>query len=156
MVAQHFTITSPAFANADTIPAVHSRGGRNISPPIAWHDPPGAARSFVLVMDDPDASKGTFTHWVLFDIPAEVRELPSDDHETGVAGRNDFAKDGYGDPCPPQQHGPHRYYFQLFALDIESLNLPQGSARTQVETAMQGHIVAEAELMGRYARTGAK
>jgi len=149
-----FSITSPAFAQGEAIPVVHTCDGKDSSPLLSWNDPSPEARSFVLIVDDPDAPRGTFTHWVLFDIPTDAHELPSGEHKLGVAGRNDFGSSGYRGPCPPRG-GPHRYYFRLFVLDVESLKLPAGAARPQVEHAMQGHVLAQAELMGRYTRAAA-
>jgi len=109
--------------------------------------------SFALIVEDPDAPNGTFTHWVLFDIPGETRELPEGVSGIGVGGRNDFQHDHYGGPCPPPNHGAHRYYFRLSALDIESLGLKAGARRSEVEEKMQGHMLAETQLMGQFKRT---
>ena len=100
-------------------------------------------------MDDPDASRGTFLHWLLWNIPSKVTEIKEGESQ-GVKGKNDFGKLGYGGPCPPS--GIHRYVFRVYALDT-SLSLPEGSTRQQMEAAMKGHIVESAELIGRYART---
>ena len=119
-------------------------------------EPPAKTQSFALIMDDPDAPVGTWVHWVLFDLPSETRELAE-----GVAkqeqlaggtrqGRNDFGKIGYGGPCPPPGN-PHRYFFKLYALDAK-LNLKAGVTKAEVERAMNGHILAHAELIGRYGR----
>src|SRR5262249_33612418 len=104
--------------------------------------------------DDPDAPGGTFTHWVLYDIPGAQRELPeglSNVGALGTPGMNDFSGIGYGGPCPPRG-GPHRYIFTLAALDIPTLNLPPRAARRDVEAAMRGHVIGQARLMGQYAR----
>src|SRR5262249_15565693 len=101
---------------------------------------------------DPDAPRGTFTHWLRYDIPADARELPAGDKETGVSGENDFQANGYGGPCPPPSHGAHRYFFRLFALGVDSLGVRQGAKRSEIEQAMQGHIVGQTELMGKYIR----
>ena len=129
MVAAEFTLECPAFAEGTAIPSVNSCDGSNLSPFLAWHNPPGAARSFALMMDDPDAPRGTFTHWLLYDIPADARELSAGDKETGLAGQNDFQGEGYGGPCPPPTHGAHRYFFRLFALDVDSLGVRPGANR---------------------------
>jgi Raf kinase inhibitor-like YbhB/YbcL family protein len=156
MSEQDFTLTSPAFAPDGVIAAVFTCDGDNTSPELNWIHPPENTSSFVLVVDDPDAPSGTFTHWVLFDIPAETRTLPDEvSSDIGVKGRNDFQQVGYGGPCPPPSHGQHRYYFKLFALDIESLQLPAGASRDEVEAVMQKHVLGQAELMGRYERTTA-
>lgn len=149
-----FTLESPAFDEGDTIPIRYTCEGEDVSPALQWQDAPANARSFALIMDDPDAPRGTFTHWVLFDIPADQTGLPEavQAGDIGTSGVNDFRKTGYGGPCPPPGHGPHRYFFTLYALDIDTLNLPAGAARSKVEQAMQGHIIGQAQLMGRYER----
>lgn len=145
-----------AFKPGADIPAQFTCDGSNISPALGWITPPTGTQSFALVMEDPDAPGQTWIHWVLYDLPATERELPE-----GVApkptlpsgarqGRNDFGKTGYGGPCPPR--GPaHRYYFKLYALD-NRLGLPAGATRAQVDRSMRGHVLAEAEVMGRYRR----
>jgi Raf kinase inhibitor-like YbhB/YbcL family protein len=147
-----FTLTSTAFAEGQTIPARYTCDGADVSPLLRWDGAP-AAQSFALIADDPDAPGGTFTHWVLFDIPAAQRELPEGQATgaLGVAGRNDFGKAGYGGPCPPRG-APHRYIFTLSALDVATLNLPANASRSDVEAAMRGHILGQAQLMGRYGR----
>ena len=120
---------------------------------MAWHNPPVGARSFVLIMDDPDATRRTITHWLVYDIPDYVRELPCNDDEIGIPGRNDFQCTGYSGPCPLANHVEDRYFFHVFALDVESLKLAMGADRDQVEQAMLGHVAAETTLMGRYAPT---
>jgi Raf kinase inhibitor-like YbhB/YbcL family protein len=119
---------------------------------LHWSDAPATAKSFALIMDDPDAPVGTFTHWVLFDIPAERSSLAEGEHMIGLAGKNDFGRVGYGGPCPPRGHGPHRYFFALYALDIASLKSKIGVDRRQAESAMRYHILAQAQVMGRYER----
>ena len=148
-----FTLTSPAFDQGAAIPARHTCDGENTSPPLRWDGPP-AAQSFVLIADDPDAPRGTFTHWVLYDIPGAQRELPeglANVGALGTPGMNDFSKIGYGGPCPPRG-GPHRYIFTLSALDIATLNLPAEAARQEIEAAIRGHVLGQAQLMGRYER----
>ena len=103
-------------------------------------------------MDDPDAPKGTFTHWVLFDIPAATRSLPHGASTIGVSGRNDFDKNGYGPACPPKGHGVHHYHFKLYALDVEKLGPKEGADRKQVEAAITRHMVGQGELIGTYER----
>ena len=149
-------ISSDAFAANETIPKKFTCDGPDASPKLTWSEPPAKTQSFALIMDDPDAPAGTWVHWVLFDLPAETRELAE-----GVAkqeqlangarqGRNDFGKIGYGGPCPPPGN-PHRYFFKLYALDT-ALRLKPGAAKQDVEAAMKGHILATAQLMGTYAR----
>jgi Raf kinase inhibitor-like YbhB/YbcL family protein len=148
-----FTLTSASFAEGEAIPARHTCDGENGAPPLHWAGAP-PAQSFVLIVDDPDAPGGIFTHWVLFDIPGAQRELPeglANVGALGTPGMNDFLKVGYGGPCPPRG-GPHRYFFTLSALDIPTLNLPAEASRKEIERAMQGHVVGQARLMGRYQR----
>lgn len=143
-------LTSSAFEHGGTIPQKYTCDGADISPPLAWSSVPQATQSLALIMDDPDAPLGTWVHWVLFDIPAEVRELPEGATELGVDGQNSWRRTGYGGPCPPPGK-PHRYIFKLYALDTQ-LNLQAGVDRKAVERAMQGHILVQGELMGMYGR----
>jgi Raf kinase inhibitor-like YbhB/YbcL family protein len=145
-----FTLTSPSFVEGEAIPVKHTCDGANQSPALRWEGAPDA-RSFALIVDDPDAPGGTFTHWVLFDIPGALRELPEGSASIGVAGANDFSQAGYGGPCPPPGVA-HRYFFTLSALDILTLNLSPKAARRDVEAAMRSHIVGQARLIGRYRR----
>jgi Raf kinase inhibitor-like YbhB/YbcL family protein len=147
----NFTLNSTAFAEGQTIPAKYTCDGANASPPLRWDGPP-QAKSLVLIVDDPDAPGGTFTHWVLYDILGAQRELPEGSPGAGIPGMNDFSKAGYGGPCPPRANGPHRYFFTLYALDIPSLKLPGGRPRQEIERAMQGHVVGQAKLIGTYER----
>ena len=149
------TITSPAFTSGDMILRDYTCDGRNMSPPLAWRDVPEATKSLAIICDDPDAPMGTWVHWVLFNIPATVNELPKSIPpdkvlENGARhGINDFRKFGYGGPCPPA--GTHRYYFKIYALDIELTQEP-GLTKTELLNAMKDHILAEGQLMGRYKR----
>lgn len=145
-----------AFKPGADIPAQFTCDGSNISPALTWTTAPDGTQSFALVMEDPDAPGKTWVHWVLYDMPAAERELPEDVATTRTLpsgarqGRNDFGKTGYGGPCPPP--GPtHRYYFKLYALD-NRLGLQAGATRAQVDRSMRGHVLAEAEVMGRYRR----
>jgi Raf kinase inhibitor-like YbhB/YbcL family protein len=149
-----FRLTSPVFADGGAIPARHTCDGENRSPLLTWSNVPEGSRSFVLLVDDPDAPAGTFTHWVLYDIPVDVRELSENVPEAtpGVSGRNSFQKIGYGGPCPPPRDEAHRYRFVLHALDAESLGLPTGASREEVEARMSGHVLATAQLVGTYRR----
>ncbi len=130
--------------------------GGNQSPPLAWTAPPAETRSLVLTVTDPDAPGGTYTHWLLYNVPANSNGLPAnvskqDQLADGTRqGRNDFGKIGYGGPCPPRE-STHRYFFDLFALDT-SLNLPPGATRAQVEDVMNTHILARGKLLARYSR----
>jgi len=147
-----FTLTITAFADGGLIPAKFTCEGANVSPELRWNDTPANTRSYALIVDDPDAPAGTFTHWVLFDMPAERSSLAEGAGAIGVAGKNDFGRVGYGGPCPPRGHGPHRYTFTLHALDIASLKLKTGAGRREMETALPGHILAQAAYLGRYER----
>jgi Raf kinase inhibitor-like YbhB/YbcL family protein len=149
-------LESSAFQANHLIASKYTCDGADVSPPLGWDAPPIGTKSLVLICDDPDAPGGTWVHWVLYDLPPEVRELPegvpsqSTLSSGGVQGTNDFRKLGYGGPCPPR--GTHRYFFKLYALDTV-LNLQTGATKAQVEKAMQGHILTSAELIGRYARS---
>jgi len=149
-------LKSPDFSSGASIPKQFTCDGADISPALAWNDPPGGTQSFALIADDPDAPVGTWVHWVLFDLPANARSLsqnvPKQEQlaDGSRQGRNDFRKIGYGGPCPPPGK-PHRYFFKLYALDTK-LNLKPGATKKDVERAMQGHILAQAEWMGRYGR----
>jgi Raf kinase inhibitor-like YbhB/YbcL family protein len=145
-----FALTSSALREGQAIPARFTCDGTNASPPLAWSDPPQAARGFALIMDDPDAPNRTFTHWMLYDIPATATELT--DQSLGKTLPNDFGRAGYGGPCPPVGAGPHRYFFTLYAVDVPSLN-PKGRTRKALERVLQAHTVATARLMARYERT---
>lgn len=150
-------LMSPAFTSGSTIPAKHTCEGENVSPPLSWAGAPPETKSLALIFDDPDAPRGTFSHWVLYGIPADERELPENYATSATAqrkatsGRNDFGKDGYGGPCPPRGE-THRFYFRLYALDTP-LNLSAGATRAQVLDRVRDHVVAQAELMGSYKRT---
>lgn len=147
-----FKLSSPAFAAGGEIPQQFTCDGTNIPPHLVWSDPPDGTRSFVLIVDDPDAPSGSFTHWVLFDIPGDCTDLPSGTRSDaiGVSGRNGRGELGYTGPCPPS--GTHRYFFRLSALDVETLGFTAGASRNQVERAMAAHRLGDAELLGRYGR----
>ncbi len=148
--ASAFQLGSDAFAEGGTIPKKFTCDGENISPRLQWTGAPDGTQSFALIMDDPDAPSGTFTHWVAFDIPATQTEIAEHAAAVGKGGKNGRGQTGYTGPCPPS--GTHRYFFTLYALDVAALNLPDGAARADVEKAMQRHVVAKAQLMGKYAR----
>jgi Raf kinase inhibitor-like YbhB/YbcL family protein len=151
------TLTSDAFMNGQSIPAKYACTGRNLSPALAWNEPPPGTQSFALIVDDPDAPMGTWVHWVLFNIPADRRSLPEDlpvtgkniDPEAIFTGTNSSGKIGYDGPCPPS--GTHRYFFKLYALDTLISLLP-GATKEQVLREMDGHILAQTELMGTFAK----
>jgi len=150
-------VESPAFRSEDTIPVKYTCDGDDVSPPLRWLEVPAGVKSFVLIMEDPDAPGGTFTHWVLYNIPPNLSQLPENVPKrpevpgVGLQGVNDFGRVGYGGPCPPRTHQPHRYYFRLYALDA-TLNLRPSAGLSEVRRAMEGHILAEAYVMGRYGR----
>jgi Raf kinase inhibitor-like YbhB/YbcL family protein len=149
------TVTSTAFTEGGMIPREYTCDGKDIPPPLAWTGVPEGTKSLAIICDDPDAPVGTWVHWVLFDIPASVDALSRNMLSTKVLengarhGINDFRKSGYGGPCPPG--GTHRYYFKLYALDIELMQEP-GLTKADLIKAMKGHILAEGQLMGRYKR----
>ncbi len=148
-------ISSSAFGHEEKIPSRYTCDSQDVSPPLAWEQVPAEAKSLVLICDDPDAPMGTWVHWVFYDIPPSLAGLPEKIAPVerpdigGVQGKNDFGRPGYGGPCPPS--GTHRYFFKLYALDTV-LNLPPGRTKKQVLQAMEGHVLAEAVLMGTYSR----
>jgi hypothetical protein len=143
-----------AFAEGDVIPKLYTCEGADVSPSLEWSGEPRDTRSFALVADDPDAPAGTWSHWLLWDIPVSVRSLAQGfkPGQLGESGTNDFGKPGYNGPCPPRGHGPHRYFFKLHALDVESLDLRAGAKRANLDRALRGHVLAQAQYMGRYER----
>jgi len=155
-VAMTVQLTSSAFAEGGFVPAKYTCDGENVSPPLQWSGVPGAAKSLALIADDPDAPAGTWVHWVLYGLPPTVTELPekvpaTDSLANGAKqGINDFQRLGYGGPCPPAG-GPHRYFFKLYALDTE-IPLPPRAAKKDLVGAMEGHILAQGQLMGKYKR----
>lgn len=147
-------IKSAAFQNGGDIPRKHTCDGGDVSPALSWSDAPAATRALAIIVDDPDAPGGTWVHWVLYDLPANAKELPEGSGGAAAPngakqGANDFRKMGYGGPCPPG--GTHRYYFKLYALDTPT-DLKPGATKQQLLAAMKGHVLAEAELVGRYGR----
>lgn len=149
-------IKSPTFVPGGKIPGKYTCDGMDISPPLTWTSGPEGTKTFALICDDPDAPMGTWVHWVLFNLPADITEFrenvpPERELESGAKqGMNDFRKIGYGGPCPPG--GVHRYFFKLYALDTE-INLEAGATKAELLKAMEGHILAEGQLMGRYERS---
>ncbi len=147
---------SPEFLTGTSIPFKYTCDGENISPPLTWDDPPPEAQSFALIVRDRDAPGGVFTHWVLYNLPADKRELPAglprqESLPEGIhQGKNDFDQVGFGGPCPPQ--GTHRYFFKLYALDA-SLDVAPGAPEADVLRAMQDHTLTSAELMGLYGKS---
>ena len=148
-------VMSAAFKDGEMMAAAYTCDGENISPPVSWLGIPGGAKSVALICDDPDASPNTWVHWVVFNIPPEVRELPENILNTdilpngAIQGMNDFRKVGYNGPCPPS--GVHRYFFKVYALDV-MLSLKPGATKKDIEWAMRGHVLARGELVGKYKR----
>jgi Raf kinase inhibitor-like YbhB/YbcL family protein len=149
-----FRLESPAFAEGATIPRLHTCEGADLSPALEWSGEPEGTKSFALIVDDPDAPAGVWNHWLLWDIPASTRALPQGckSGQTAETGTNDFGRLGYGGPCPPKGHGPHRYFFRLIALDVPSLGLRRGAGRAELDRTLAGHVLAEAQRMGKYER----
>jgi len=143
------TLTSPAFANSGDIPSQFTCDAEDISPALSWTGAPAATKSLALIMDDPDATNGTWVHWIVFNMPPTLERIEEGKEPEGVAGNNSWGRGGWGGPCPPS--GTHRYFFKLYALDT-MLDLPEGANKQQVLAAMEGRILAQAELMGKYKR----
>jgi len=148
-------LTSPAFAEGANIPAAYTCDGKNISPPLAWSGVPQGARALALIVEDPDAPLGTYTHWVCYDLPPSLTALPEgvplEERPAvgGAQGKNDARQLGYTGPCPPS--GSHRYLFILYALDRPT-GLAPGATKKELLQALEGHILAQGQLMGRYQR----
>ena len=150
-------LTSSAFTHQTSIPARYTCEGKDLSPPLAWTEPPPGTKSFALIVDDPDAPAGTWVHWVLYNVPTGSRSLPEGLAKTPTltdgsqAGLNDFHRSGCAGPCPPA--GPaHHYSFRLYALDTV-LNLPTETRKADLERGLQGHVLTHAELIGLYRRS---
>ena len=150
-----FTLSSTAFNHNDMIPKRYTCQGENISPALQWHGAPANTQSFALIVDDPDAPNGTFVHWVIFNIPASLTQLPENVKNNGfVLGSTSFSSSkkaaNYGGPCPPS--GTHHYHFKLYALDT-MLTLKKGVSKEELLAAMNSHILAQTELVGLYKKT---
>lgn len=149
-------VTSKAFQPGMAIPQQYTADGADQSPPLHWSEPPSGTKSIALICDDPDAPRGTWVHWVLFNLPPQTRDLEEGVPTTATLdngakqGKNDFGKIGYGGPAPPKGQ-THRYFFKVYALSA-SLDLTPGATKAELEDAMRGHILAEGQLMGRYKR----
>jgi len=154
--ASKIELKTTSFTPGSFIPKRFTCEAEDVSPALAWTDPPAGTQSFAIIQDDPDAPSGTFVHWLVYDLPAAYRKLPEalsgNDQMAGGGrqGTNDFSRTGYSGPCPPPGR-PHRYFIRLYALDAK-LNLRPAATRNELESAMQGHILARAELMGRFRR----
>lgn len=160
-MASDFKLRSAAFESGATIPRQYTCDGDGVSPPLSWTTPPDGTESHALIVDDPDAPSQTFVHWILFNLSPDRRELVedldldvhvADDGLQPVAGVNNFGDTTYGPPCPPPGDDPHGYSFRLYALDA-SLDLGEGVSKNQLTDAMEGHILAEADLVGTYQRS---
>tara|TARA_B100000315_G_scaffold215210_1_gene214343 strand:- start:6372 stop:6923 length:552 start_codon:yes stop_codon:yes gene_type:complete len=151
-----FTISSSEFKNSHIIPSLFTCEGKDISPPLKWLKKPEGTKSFVLTCVDPDAPVGTWVHWICWNIPAGTlnfnKNIPSSDQKSMTQGMNSWGRIGYNGPCPPPGHGPHRYIFTLFALDLPELSLKSSSQWWELKRAMDGHILGKTKLMGKYER----
>jgi len=149
-------VTTTAFSPGSAIPMSYTCDGADASPELSWTGVPAGVQSFAVIADDPDAPRGTWTHWLIWNTPGQSRGLPKgvlkdetlDDGSS--QGRNDFGRIGYGGPCPPAGR-PHRYFFKVFALDAK-LDVKAGANRNELERAMKGHVLAQGEVMGKYGR----
>ncbi|OGW44001.1 MAG: hypothetical protein A2132_02165 [Nitrospirae bacterium RBG_16_43_11] len=153
----NFTLSTSAFREGETIPAQYTCDSSDFSPPLKWDGIPAGTKSFAIIMDDPDAPVGTFTHWVIYDIPADTNTLPEGllkdpDLSKGIKqGTTSFRRTGYGGPCPPPGR-PHRYFFTIYALDIQTTGLVSKASKQDVENKIKGHIIGKAIVMGKYGR----
>lgn len=151
--ASEFTITSPAFGAGEKIPMLHTCDGKDVSPPLTWMGAPDGTRAFAMIMDDPDAPGGMWVHWVIYNIPAETVSLPMGVPTDGtlqigaMQGSNSWKRTGYGGPCPPS--GSHRYFFKLYALS-DYLDLAPGASKKEMVKAMEGKVLGQTELMGKF------
>lgn len=143
-----FSLKSPAFSNGHAIPRKFTGDGTDVSPPLSWSDAPAGTKSFVLVVEDPDAPSGTFRHWGIYDLTDT--QLP--EGASGSTVTNDFGERGYRGPAPPRGHGTHHYHFRLAALDVERLAVPPHAKVADLRKAAKGHILGEVELIGTYSR----
>lgn len=154
--AMELTVSSPVFQQAERIPTKYTCEGQDVSPPLTWSEPPPGTQSLALIMDDPDAPGGVFTHWVIFSIPSDSRSFPealptqAELPTHALQGKNGFSRIGYGGPCPPAGR-PHHYQFTLYAVD-QVLNLKAGVSKKQLLDAIEGHILAQGTLTGTYQR----
>lgn len=146
-------LTSTAFKEGETIPKKYTADGEDVSPPLQWTQSPQGTKSLALICDDPDAPRGTWVHWVLFNLPADTTGLPENagaGPQGSRQGKNDFKKLGYGGPSPPPGK-PHRYYFKIYALEV-TLDLKEGATKAELEKAMAGQVLEQGQIMGRYGR----
>jgi Raf kinase inhibitor-like YbhB/YbcL family protein len=148
-----FIVKVRGFDDGASIPKRFTCDGEDASPVVEWSNEPRGTESFALIVDDPDAPGGTWNHWLLWDIPGHVHSLPEGfgPGQVGTGGKNDFGRPGYGGPCPPKG-GAHRYYFTLYAVDRAALGVPASAKRPDLDRALKGHVLAQAQYMGRYTR----
>lgn len=152
-----FSLASAAFPSGERIPERYSKDGDNISPPLEWHDAPRNTRSFAVLVEDPDAPKGTFRHWAVYNVPPSYQGL-GEDSGSAAAGAplkmalNDFGNRNYDGPQPPPGHGAHHYHFRVLALDVPELRLPEAAGVKDVADAAQPHVLAQAETVGTFQR----
>jgi len=149
-----FTLKVKGFEDGGAMPKRTTCDAEDSSPALEWSGEPPETQSFALIVDDPDAPMGTWTHWLLWDIPAHVHSLSEGFQPglVGASGKNDFGRPGYGGPCPPKGHGVHRYYFTLFAVDRPVLGLPPSARRQELDQALKGRVLTKVQYMGRYER----
>jgi Raf kinase inhibitor-like YbhB/YbcL family protein len=154
--AMSFVLRTPVFSDGGKIPQKYTCDGADVSPALNWSDAPARTESFAVIADDPDAPRGTWTHWIIWNISPNATALPEGVPGVGESadgarqGKNDFKRIGYGGPCPPPGK-PHRYFFRLYALDAK-LDLTAGASRNELEHAMKTHVLSQTELMGKYGR----
>ena len=148
-IATGLNVSSIAFSHGGHIPKKYSCEGENINPPLEISNIPKEAKTLALIVEDPDAPSGTFYHWLVWNIPPN--EPIAEGYIPGIMGKNSFGKTGYGGPCPPK--GSHRYFFKIYAIDTE-LDLQADATKDALQQAMQGHIIAQGELMGKYQKSG--
>lgn len=149
-------LTSPAFNHDEPLPEAHTGEGSDLSPPLAWEGIPDGTKEIVIIMDDPDADEGVLTHWVVYGILPDADGLPEGLPRSAVIespvelvqGLNEFGEVGYVGPQSPDERGPHRFFFRLFALDTELLDVPPGATRAELRKAAEGHVLGQAELVG--------
>ena len=148
-----FKLKVEGFVKEGNIPVQFTCDGKNAPPAVQWEGEPPETKSFALIVDDPDAPGGSWSHWLVWDIPVSKHTLEPGSEDGAVkCGTNDFGNRDYGGPCPPRGHGAHRYFFRVFALNTPALGLPEGARRPALEKALQKCAIAETSYMGRYQR----
>jgi Raf kinase inhibitor-like YbhB/YbcL family protein len=152
--SMEFSVKVEGFENGATIPVGMTCEGGDVAPATSWSGEPAGTKSFALIMDDPDAPGGTWTHWLLWDIPVDRHRIEKGFRSGlfGVSGKNDFGREGYGGPCPPKGHGAHRYFFRVYALNVPRIEVQPGAKRAALDRAIHLSTMAEASYMGRFGR----